>query len=336
MRRIILICVLLVVAAAGWTSAWFLITQRIEHAIEVWIAYEKTRDHYWTCSNRAAGGFPLRFRIDCASPSFASQSGPIRSAAASHLTATASIFAPFDIAFTITGPMKIDARNGAATFQWSDLDGSLRMRGPSPDISVRASALGVEETANDLASWEGTKVQNMAVRLQRSPDRAPDSDAQSLTLNVDGAKAPPLDSFFGNEELFRTKISMTIMNAGAASIGNFAERLDRWIASDGRVQISSLMAEKGHARLEASGELTLDDRRRPAGQLAVRVAGVQPILSRLNLPAAPLAIEGLLRGSGNRAGAASLIENRTLPLELRGGRLYIGPLRMPIVIPPLI
>jgi hypothetical protein len=87
--------------------------------------------------------------------------------------------------------------------------------------------------------------------------------------------------------------------------------------------------------MNASGDLTVDDQRRPSGRLSVRLAGVGPLLSRFKLPAAPMAIEGLLRGSGNRSGS-NLLENRTLPFELRNGRLFIGPLRTPIAIPPLI
>ena len=139
----------------------------------------------------------------------------------------------------------------------------------------------------------------------------------------------------GNEDPLRTNLSALVLNADAGAAGRLVDRIERWSASGGRVLIKSLTVEKGRSRMEASGELSLDDRRRPVGQVSMRVEGVQSILARLNLPAAPLAIEGLLRGSAGRNGASSLLENRNLPLEMRNGRLFIGPIRTPIVLPPL-
>lgn len=336
MRRMAIAIVLLGLVAIAWTIAWFVAAHRTEGAIDIWLADERLHDRHWTCASRRTAGFPLGLEIECASPAFASRSGPIQSASAQRLTAAAGILSPFEIVFTVHGPLKVVHQNASATFSWDGLEGAMSALSGAPDLSIHARGLQVNEASAEAAAWRGASVQNFRARAQRAPDRAPGADARVVTITLAGVKASPLDSFFGNEDLLSGSLSAILMNAGMASPGNFAERLDKWIAADGRLQVNAFAIEKGASRAEASGNLTLDDRRRPAGQLSVRMSGLQPILGRLNLPAAPLAIEGLLRGSGTRAGGVSLLENRTIPVELRGGRLYIGPIRTPIVIPPLI
>lgn len=323
-------------SAAAWSGAWFFIAQKTGAAVDKWIEDEKSRDRLWACASRRTEGFPFQLLLRCDAPSFTSPTGPIQTGATQRLLAEASVTSPFQINFKIEGPLKLATRSGAAaSVRWDSFNGSLRTRTAAPDISVSARGLVVDEASSDLSSWARTRASEVSVRVQPSPDRAPGSDVQLITTSVDGMNAAPLDTLFGSADPLRTSLSALIMNAGSANSGTFAERLDRWTESGGRVQIGSLTAEKGASRLDASGDLALDDRRRPSGKLSVRVVGVQPLLARLNLPSAPLAIEGLLRGSGNRGGA-SLLENRTLPLEIRAGRLYIGPLRTPILIPPLI
>lgn len=336
MRRSAIIFALLAVVGIAWSMVWHVIAQRTERVIDTWVAEERMRDRNWTCASRRTAGFPFALKIECAAPVFTSQAGPLRSAEASRVMATAGILSPSEIAFSVHGPLKVVSMNGSATLYWDVLDGAVYAAGGSPDVSVHARDLRIGEASGEAAEWLGSFVQEVRARVRRTPDRAPRADAQTISFTLTGARLPPVDSFFGNKEALSGSLSATILNAGVATTGAFAQRLERWSAADGRLQVNSLVAEKGDSRIEASGDLTVDDRRRPAGQLSLRMNGLQPILARFKLPAAPLAIEGLLRGSGNRPGGASLLENRTIPVELRGGRVYIGPIRTPISIPPLI
>ncbi len=326
---------LVALAAIGCTAGWYFIAQRVQHGMDAWIQDEKLRDRLWACSNRVASGFPFIVRIECANPSFKSELGPVRSATAGSLIAEASALDPFRIAFSVQGPMRLLTREGSASFVWDSFAGTLATRDKTPDFASQLQAFRVDQASGDLAKWTQLRANDISFRLQRSPDRAPEADARLFTVSIENMSTPMLDDLFQNRDALRANLSATILKAGAATTGSFAERLDRWGESGGRVQVGNLTAEKGASHLSASGDLSVDDQRRPSGQLSVRVAGVGSLLSQFKLPAAPMAIEGLLRGSGNRAGS-SLLENRNLPLELRNGRLYIGPLRTPIAIPPLI
>ena len=317
---------LVALAAIACAGGWYFISQRVLHGMDTWIQDEKLRDRLWACSNRVASGFPFTVRIECANPSFKSELGPVRSATAGSLIAEASALDPFRIAFSVQGPMRLLTREGSASFVWDSFAGTLATRDKTPDFASQLQAFRVDQASGDLAKWTRLRANDISFRLQRSPDRGPEADARLFTVSIENMSTPMLDDLFQNRDALRANLSATILKAGAATTGSFAERLDRWAESGGRVQVGNL---------NASGDLTVDDQRRPSGQLSVRVAGVGALLSQFKLPAAPMAIEGLLRGSGNRAGS-SLLENRNLPLELRNGRLYIGPLRTPIAIPPLI
>lgn len=322
------------VTALGWTAAWLLLARGAEQALDRWIAEERSRDREWACADRRLGGFPFQLTVDCSSPAFRSAAGAIQAASAGRLTASSSILARRQIDFTISGPLKVSGPQSAALLTWANLTGFL-LHGPdAPDLSVRAQDVKINEASGPGKDWSGASAQALGVRLRKAPDRAPGSGAQEVTLDLNGVKAAPADALIGNEEPLKASLSALVLNADFGPAGRIEERIERWSASGGRLLIKALSMEKGRSRLEANGDLSLDDRRRPAGQVSVRVEGVQPLLSRLNLPAAPLAIEGLLRGSA-RNGASNLLENRTLPLEMRNGRLFIGPIRTPLILPPL-
>ncbi|MBX9757831.1 MAG: DUF2125 domain-containing protein [Beijerinckiaceae bacterium] len=322
------------VAALGWTAAWLLLARGAEQAIDRWISEERSREREWACADRKVGGFPFRLTLDCSSPAFRAPAGAVHAASAGRLTASSSILARRQIDFTISGPLKVSGPQSGALLTWSNLTGSL-LHGPdAPDLSVRAQDIRINEASGPGKDWSGASAQGLALRLRKAPDRAPGSGAQEVTLDANGVKAAPADALVGNDEPLKANLSALVLNAEFGSAGRFEEKIERWSASGGRLLIKALTMEKGRSRLEANGDLSLDEKRRPAGQISLRVEGVQPILARLNLPAAPLAIEGLLRGSA-RSGASSLLENRTLPLDMRNGRLFVGPIRTPLILPPL-
>ena len=335
MRKWAAASVIVAILATVWSGAWFVIAQQTERAIDRWIQDEKTRDREWSCGHRSMRGFPFDLQVVCEKPTFNSKFGPIQTSSAERLNALANIFGPRDITFTIDGPLKLTGPDGSAALRWNRLDGSLKVRTDAPDLSLRIQGLSIVESSGNIADWIGSSVTNLAVRMQRSPDRAPGADAQTLTIDISGLKAAPVDAMFDNKEPLQANMTAIILNAGSATVGTLAQRVDRWSASGGRLQVGSLSIAKGESLLNASGDLSLDERRRPSGPISLRVSGIQPVIARLKLPAAPLAIEGLLRGTAGRNRGSSLVENRTLPLELRAGRLYVGPIRTPVVIPPL-
>lgn len=321
-------------AVVAWTAGWSMLEQHAGLAVDQWIAEEQARGRTWTCAERTFTGYPFSLTLQCASPTLKSESGVV--AVASSLRASSSITDPRRTDFELTGPLRILAREDAAKITWKEMGGSLMRDSSTPDVALFARDLHVDELQGSASDWSGSRAGALALRVRKAPDRAPGSGARELMLDVQGLKAPAADALVGNDALLKADLSALVLNADVPASGSLAERIDRWVASGGRVQINSLNAEKGESRVQANGDVWLDERRRPTGKVSVRMAGIQPILASLNMPAAPLAIEGLLRGSSGRANAAALLENRTLPIEMRNGRVYIGPIRTPVALPPLL
>ena len=66
---------LLLLAAIGWTAAWFYASGRVSGEIDAWIAREATQGRNWSCADRSIGGFPFRFELVCTEPTL-TFSGP--------------------------------------------------------------------------------------------------------------------------------------------------------------------------------------------------------------------------------------------------------------------
>lgn len=321
-------------AALGWTAGWSMLEQRAGRAVDRWIDEEKARGRSWACAERTFTGYPFSLTLNCASPTLRSTTGVV--AAASILRASSSITGPRRTDFEVTGPLRVSGLEDAAEITWKEMSGFLTRDSDAPDVALFARDVQADDLQGSLSGWSGSRASALALRVRKAPDRAPGSGARELTLDVQGLKAPAADALVGNAELLKADLSALVLNADVPASGSLAERIDRWVAAGGRVQINSLNAEKGESRMQASGDVWLDERRRPAGKVSVRMAGIQAMLAGLNMPAAPLAIEGLLRGSSGRSNAAALLENRTLPIEMRNGRVYIGPIRTPIALPPVL
>jgi len=62
---------------------------------------------------------------------------------------------------------------------------------------------------------------------------------------------------------------------------------------------------------------------------------MEPFLKKMGIRSGSMAIEAMLRGMlapGKQDAPASA---QAIPLNLRNGRVHLGPIRTPIVVPPL-
>ena len=57
--------VLLALAVAGWSTAWFLIRNGTTRAVDDWLAAEAAQGRQWQCIDRTIGGYPFRITVSC-------------------------------------------------------------------------------------------------------------------------------------------------------------------------------------------------------------------------------------------------------------------------------
>ncbi len=103
-----------------------------------------------------------------------------------------------------------------------------------------------------------------------------------------------------------------------------------------RVDLANLAAIRGETKFQARGTLRLDAAHELEGQLDAQCLGFEPVLRRLGVDPALIAVGSLLTnllggGDTNSTGPQPL----HLPVGFTNGRLSIGPVRTSIRVPPL-
>jgi hypothetical protein len=155
-------------------------------------------------------------------------------------------------------------------------------------------------------------------------------------LNALQARIPALDALLGGAEPANLQLDVTATRAHGVRGRPIAEEVERWREADGRLKVLLLSLAKGPRRLEARGELRLDEMRRPAGELAVAAAGIEGLIGA----ATGSRLGGSLFGGPSGPAPPSAPAGQNLvplpPLRLENGRLALGPFVLPNVrLPPL-
>jgi hypothetical protein len=107
--------------------------------------------------------------------------------------------------------------------------------------------------------------------------------------------------------------------------------LERWRAAGGKLDILMLSLAKGSRRVEAKGDVRLDEMHRPAGQLNIAAAGLDGLLGNV-MGRRNGALLGALLGQGGAPSAqpgAKPTLSPLPPVRLDNGRLALGPFVIP-------
>lgn len=330
--------------AAGWSAFWFVARDRVVATLDAWVAREADLGRRWTCPERAVGGFPFRFELICARPSFTGTTpgGPVEGSLARLLVA-AQVYDPSLVIAEAEGPFiaRAAAAGGAVRLDWTGLRASVRGREgsferASFDLTGGALRLGAE---GESPVVQGERLE---AHVRRDPARPPADDAYELALTLTGSEVPALDGLIGGAEPADAEIRATITRAGTLGRGRRIEQLERWRDAGGRLDIARLAVTKGSRRLEAKASLSLDERRRPQGVIDASAAGLDDLLARFG--GRQSALGGLIAGGldilgGRRRGeppaaAADAGLTRLPPIRIVDGKGYLGPIPL-FLVPPL-
>src|SRR5690606_34360826 len=167
---------------------------------------------------------------------------------------------------------------------------------------------------------------HLELHVRPNPSQAQEK-AYDAALSVRRARIPLLDALVGGGEATDIASDVTVTQAEGFRGKPVAEELERWREAGGRIDILMLALTKGERRVEAKGELRLDELHRPAGQLALSAAGLDGLLGNVMGRRNGALLGALLgQGPGQRAGQPG---NRPAltplpPIRLDQGRLEIG------------
>ena len=341
--------ILLLAIAVLWSAGWFWIRGKAASEMDAWLAREAASGRNWTCADRSITGFPFRLELRCSSLRFARSDG---SFSLGPVTVVAQIYQPRHVVLQAAGPFHAEQGDLVGDVTWTSLEGSFH---GASDGFVRAS-LVVDAPKGHVEGAEPGPVDFSAKHLELharpSPGRFESEGAVDLSLRLTGGVFPQLDPLVGNADPMDAALDATLERATVLRTRAVERELEAWRQANGRLDIASLSLVKGNRRLQAKGEVGLDDAHRPAGQFDLRAAGLSDLIGQImgkrfgpergaligNL------VGGLLGGLQRREAGADAGEAapgkdeaslKPLPtLKLAGGRLMLGPFPIPNVALP--
>lgn len=339
--------VLLGVVAAGWSTAWFVVRGRVADGVESWRQREATRGRVWTCPGESIAGYPFRIEYSCAKPmlTWGPQDGRL-TATTGAVVFVAQIYEPSHVVLEADGPANI-ALPGGGTLElnWRDLRASIGGRDNRIDrlSLVVDGSLARLTHADGAVEVAGSKL--LDLQMRPNPTRWDADGAADIALTVTGAAIPALDALLQTSDIADIALRAAATQVRELPARNPAESLDAWRDRGGMLEIAALSIAKGDKRLEASGQVGLDPRRRLSGQLDLQAAGLDALVSRLtggNSRMTSLVIGGLsllaprgAKAQGQLPGGGSPDDKprqsrpglSPLPtLSFAQGRLLVGPI----------
>jgi len=324
--------VLLTLAALGWTGFWFYGRHRINAEIDSLLARQASLGREWSCPNRSITGFPFRIQGRCTEPSYRQNlpDGSVASGSLKGLTVVATAAAGIDLAHVITefeGPLVVRAPGAPdATATWRTARSSLRggadrLERVSLEIENPVVAIGAE----DGPRWSADK---LSAHLRQSVDPAAPG-SYDIALRIDRAAIPEADALIANADPINLELDSRVFKAAQIDRNDWRQAIENWRANGGTLRIEQLKLSKGAPRLEATGDLSLDDQRRLQGRLDASFVNAGAVLQQFGLGGGAGALMGALLGGGRRAEAPRRETTMRLPLTLENGRVAIGPIRVP-------
>lgn len=312
----------IVLAAIGWTGAWYYASARATAEIDAWIAAEAGKGRAWNCADRQLGGFPFRFELICTAPTLSFAGAGEWKASAARAHAVAQVWNPQHIIAEFEGPARLTevATGRELVANWSLLQVSGVGSGGELDrLSWVSNDYTLAENGTTVFSARHTEL-----HIRRTPDAAPGTfdiagGAKGATGVATGVAGAGVDSEF----------EATVSGIPAFRPMPLNERLQLWQAAGGRVRLLEASVSGGGGALGATGEIGLDAARRPDGVVNLSLANAPALMKSLagaglmpeflvNLAPAMMAVgmPGTLNG-----GPAN-----KFPFVFRDGRVALGVL----------
>lgn len=320
--------VLLLVAVA-WSAAWFVIRNRATEALDSWLKAEARSGREWTCQDRQIGGYPFRIEVICSVLNL--KQGAVN-ASFGRTEAIAQVYQPRLVVTEIEGPLRLT--DGTVTVQgtWNLLQASVHASQTGLQrLSLVADAPSV--TVTGLAPQEiATSGKRLELHVRPNPSRVAER-AFDAAASIKEARLPVLDGLVGGAEPTNIDSDITVTQAEGFRGRPIIQELERWRNAGGKLDILMLSLAKGPRRMEAKGDLRLDETHRPTGQLNVAAAGLDGLLGNLTGNRTGGALLGVLLGQGPRSAGAQGNGGPPLmplpPLRLDNGFLAMGPFVIP-------
>jgi len=333
-RKSLIALLVLVALCIGWWASWHLLAGSVESGLDDWISAEQRAGRDWICGKRTIGGFPFRIEARCESPTFSGRVAGARvQGSVGDIVAAAQAYSPNSILATIRPPLRIQTTPniGAAILGWQQLEVSYQIENGAFHLgSVDIQAADFHPQVDGLDHLDFTADD---INFQAAPS-ANELNALGLGLKIKRLISPAIVSFLNQDSPLDLSAQASVSNVNVLTQDSSARPVEVWRRAGGRIQLASFSATIGDISLDVAGFVDLDPAHRPHGAFNVTADGLGPTFEKLGIPSALLAIGGLFGGQPTGATGARPNAIR-FPIKLENGRAAIGPVQLPVSLPPL-
>ena len=324
-RRALLVCLAALVAVAlGWIGLWVWSAGQLETAVARFAEQQRARGLEISYQGPEVGGFPFGLTAGFATPLVSGREGWRWAGPA--VSGQAKVWSPFTIETAFAGRHRIAYRvdpelpeaeieaEAAEASGWAE----LRRDGRVEQAAFDLGALRVQPPAGGPASAE-----RLAGRFGPSRTGAAGFGTEiDLAVEADGVVLPDEIKTPLGQRIEMAGLDATLV--GEIPPGKPEQALAAWRDAGGSLEVRRLSTVWGSLQLEAAGTAGLDREFRPIGAFEARIGGLVETLDALAragviesgvLLAARFAVAAL-------GGEQGIVE---VPITLRDGRLYLGP-----------
>lgn len=326
----------LAVFVVGWSALWLFAWWEARLNLNNWLAAERGQGRLWDCPNRSVGGFPLSIRLTCDRPSFADAGNQAFRGELAGLRAEVKLYFPTSVGIDLVGPLRIQDSGIDAGLTVSWASARIELRGDLPGSLDRGQleAEGVAIAATALQS--PIAIQHGEMSFRPLPQKAAGPQDAEITIGAQGLRDADADATFGSAEPIEARLA-GILSRLPTKGASLPTLLEAWREAGGRLDLSAFRFSKGPFEVAGAGWLQVDDEHRIEGRLDTRFVGLAPVAARFGLPIDAVKLGGLLSNllGGKTDSDAQHKADIAMPLGARAGRLYLGPVKTGIALPPL-
>lgn len=327
----------LIFAAAAAGAYWYWWAGQLESGIADWTAAQALRGYRISYVGPEIGGFPLAHEARFEAPSIEAPDGSRWEGSA--LSGRSALWDPQTVAVSFAGRQQLEGlkfgRLTDATLDSRQADGVVQLRTDGRIESAEAELQGLDLTAaplgHFLAEW---------LRVSLAPGYDPETGAvagNAFTAEIRDLELPP--ELSGPLDPQAEELQVEGVVEGVIPNTDPRLALTLWREAGGTLDLERVAIEWAPLGLTASGELTLDPQLRPEGLLKARIAGLGELIGRMGeqgrlskdqvaITQAAIAAFSSQRDARGRAAV-------DLPISLREGYLFVGPLRLARISPVL-
>lgn len=257
-RYLVVVLVVLLVAAGGYTAYWFVTVRSLEAGLNKWAEQRRAQGYDLVWRNAHTGGFPFAFRIGLTDASIAR--GNSYRVAVPEIVGTAS---PLDLS-----RWRIEAAQGGIG-RAQGIDADITARSLSGAVLLGGDASTLDVSVRDVAG-AGAAAGEIAGHFIL-PRRAPASHRDlglAVSFQLFHLTLPKPVKALGNTiETFA--VDLHVM--GGLPKGDWRQALAAWRDDGGTIELTQGELQWGALRLEARGTAALDADMQPTAALRASI-----------------------------------------------------------------